>query len=127
MGRKTTRTSLATALAVLGLAAALALPALASSARDGNGDQIPDKWEKANKLSLKLDQHKRDQDRDGLKNLGEFKQKTDPRDADSDDDGVEDGDDASPNDDVDDDVNDDVEDGDDDGPGDEVDDGPSQT
>lgn len=76
------------------LAAIIALVAVslpgAASAKDRNGDRIPDKWEKANKLSLKKDQRKLDQDRDGLKNRGEFRADTDPRDKDSDDDGISD-------------------------------------
>ena len=76
------------------LAAILALVAVslpgAASAKDRNHDKLPDKWEKANKLSLKKDQRKLDQDRDGLKNRGEFRSGTNPRDKDSDDDGVTD-------------------------------------
>ena len=76
------------------LAAILALVAVslpgAASAKDRNRDKLPDKWEKANKLSLKKDQRKLDQDRDGLKNRGEFRSGTNPRDKDSDDDGVTD-------------------------------------
>lgn len=68
---------------------AFAAPAMAS-AKDVNRDRIPDKWEKANKLSLKVDQRKKDQDTDGLRNRGEFLAGTNPRDADTDDDGVTD-------------------------------------
>ena len=39
----------------------------------------------------KVKQARRDQDRDHLRNLGEFRQGTSPRDADSDDDGLRDG------------------------------------
>lgn len=69
----------------------LALPALASAA-DRNRDRIPDKWEKQYKLSLKVKQTKRDQDRDGLRNLAEYRSGNNPRKADSDKDGTEDGD-----------------------------------
>lgn len=69
----------------------LALPALASAA-DRNHDKIPDKWEKHFKLSLKVKQTKRDQDQDGLRNLAEFRSGNNPRKADSDSDGTEDGD-----------------------------------
>ncbi|MBK5231625.1 MAG: hypothetical protein JJE13_01395 [Thermoleophilia bacterium] len=76
------------------LAAILALVAVslpsAASAKDRNHDKLPDKWEKANKLSLKKDQRKLDQDTDGLKNRGEFRSGTNPRDKDSDDDGTTD-------------------------------------
>jgi hypothetical protein len=71
----------------------LAVPASAAArSRDRNHDHIPDRWERAHHLSLKVKQGKRDQDRDGLRNRAEFRAHMDPRDADSDDDGVEDGD-----------------------------------
>ncbi len=75
------------ALLVLGLVAAG--PA---SAKDRNHDKIPDRWEKRHHLSLKVNQAKRDQDRDQLNNRGEFESGNDPRDDDTDDDGIEDGD-----------------------------------
>jgi len=84
---RTVRTALVMALGALAL---LALPGLAS-AKDRNRDRIPDRWEKAHHLSLKVKQTKRDQDRDGLKNLGEFQNGTNPRDADTDNDGLDDG------------------------------------
>ena len=69
------------------------LPGAASAAGgDRNKDRIPDRWEKAHKLSLKVKQTNRDQDKDGLRNLAEWRNKTDPRDADSDNDGLDDGD-----------------------------------
>ena len=63
-----------------------------AAAKDRNGDRIPDRWEKRHHLSLKVKQGNRDQDGDGLRNRGEWKAGLDPRDSDSDDDGVEDGD-----------------------------------
>jgi hypothetical protein len=60
-------------------------------ARDRNHDRIPDRWERAHHLSLRVNQARRDQDRDGLNNRGEFRARLDPRDADTDDDGIEDG------------------------------------
>lgn len=75
----------------LGALAMLALPSLAA-AKDRNHDRIPDRWEKRHKLSLKVKQTGRDQDRDNLRNLGEFRHGTNPRRADSDRDGIEDGD-----------------------------------
>lgn len=83
---------LVVAIAALG-AALIAAPAQA--AKDRNHDKIPDRWERQHDLSLKRDQAKRDQDRDGLKNLGEFEAGLDPRDGDSDDDGTEDGDEGA--------------------------------
>lgn len=76
------------ATAVLALLV-ISLPGTAS-AKDRNKDRIPDRWERTHKLSLKKDQRKLDQDRDGLRNRGEWRQGTDPRDKDSDDDGVTD-------------------------------------
>ena len=67
----------------------LAIPGTAS-AKDSNRDKIPDRWERAHKLTLKKDQRKLDQDRDGLRNRGEWLSGTSPRDKDSDDDGVTD-------------------------------------
>jgi hypothetical protein len=74
-------------------AAALVFPAagMARSHGDRNGDRIPDRWERAHHLSLKVNQAKRDQDHDGLRNRAEFMVGDDPRDADSDDDGTNDG------------------------------------
>jgi hypothetical protein len=76
-------------LAALALVAAAAIPASAS-ARDRNHDRIPDKWEKRHHLSLHHNQARRDQDRDGMRNRAEWKYGFDPRDRDSDDDGVRD-------------------------------------
>ena len=80
---------LAVALA-LGVLAVFALPSIAA-AKDRNHDRIPDRWEKRHHLSLKVKQTRRDQDSDQLKNLGEFRQSTNPRKADSDSDGITDG------------------------------------
>lgn len=75
------------------LACALLVPAAALAARpaDRNHDGLPDRWERAHRLSLKVNQGPRDQDRDGLNNRQEYADHTDPRNADSDDDGVRDG------------------------------------
>lgn len=75
----------------LGALALLAMPSLAA-AKDRNHDRIPDRWEKRHKLSLKVNQARRDQDSDQLRNRAEFLAGTDPRSSDSDDDGVMDGD-----------------------------------
>ena len=78
-------------VAALGLTALLALPAIAG-AKDRNHDRIPDRWEKRHDLSLHVKQTKRDQDRDHLRNRAEFLAGDNPRDRDSDNDGVVDGD-----------------------------------
>lgn len=74
----------------LGLLALLALPGVAA-AKDRNHDHIPDRWEKRHKLSLKVNQARRDQDGDHLRNLAEFKAGDNPRNSDSDGDGIPDG------------------------------------
>lgn len=79
------KTLIAGALAL----AATAAPATAS-AKDTNHDRIPDRWERAYHLSLKVDQSQRDQDHDGLKNRSEWRDHTSPRAADTDRDGVPD-------------------------------------
>jgi hypothetical protein len=90
MSHRTVRTLL---LLAATCAAALVFPAagMARSHGDRNGDRIPDRWERAHHLSLKVNQAKRDQDHDGLRNRAEFMAGDDPRDADSDDDGTKDG------------------------------------
>jgi hypothetical protein len=73
------------------LAALLALPAGAmAKSRDRDHDKLPDKWEQKFNLSTHHKSGKGDPDKDGLKNRGEFKSKTNPRRADSDRDGVND-------------------------------------
>ncbi|HEX3734708.1 MAG TPA: hypothetical protein VHU86_06080 [Solirubrobacterales bacterium] len=74
----------------LGVLALLALPSLAA-AKDRNHDRIPDRWEKRHHLSLKVNQDRRDQDGDHLDNRGEFQAGDNPRNDDSDGDGVMDG------------------------------------
>ncbi|MDX6601018.1 MAG: hypothetical protein QOF13_220 [Solirubrobacterales bacterium] len=78
------------AAALIGALAMLALPAVAA-AKDGNHDRIPDRWEKRHHLSTSVNQAGRDQDRDHLRNRAEFLAGDNPRDSDSDDDGVIDG------------------------------------
>jgi hypothetical protein len=78
-------------IVVLALLGSLLFAASASaSGRDANGDRIPDRWEKKHGLSLKVKQARRDQDKDGFHNRAEWRAKTDPRDADTDDDGLDD-------------------------------------
>lgn len=78
------------AAAALGALALLALPG-AAAAKDGNHDRIPDRWEKRHHLATTVNQAQRDQDRDHLRNRAEFLAGDNPRDRDSDDDGVMDG------------------------------------
>lgn len=79
------------ALVAAAALAMLALPGIAA-AKDGNHDRIPDRWEKRHHLSLSVNQAGRDQDGDQLRNRAEFLADDNPRDRDSDDDGVIDGD-----------------------------------
>jgi hypothetical protein len=74
----------------LGALALLAMPSLAA-AKDRNHDRIPDRWEKRHHLSLKVNQARKDQDSDHLRNRAEFLAGDNPRDDDSDNDGVMDG------------------------------------
>ncbi len=79
-------------LAIAALVVLALVAAGPATAADRNNDKIPDRWEKRHNLSLKVNQAKRDQDRDQLNNRGEFRSGSDPRDDDTDDDGIEDGD-----------------------------------
>src|SRR6478609_9210249 len=72
---------------LVALAGMLAL-AGSASAKDRNHDRIPDRWEKRHHLSLHVNQARRDQDHDGLKNRAEFKAGDNPRKADTDGDGI---------------------------------------
>jgi len=76
----------------LGALALLAMPGLAA-AKDRNHDHIPDRWEKRHHLSLKVNQAHKNQDSDKLRNRAEFLAGDNPRDADSNNDGVMDGED----------------------------------
>lgn len=76
--------------AAVGVLAIIALPGTAA-AKDRNHDRIPDRWEKRHHLSLHVNQAHRDQDRDHLGNRAEFLAGDDPRSADSDGDGIPDG------------------------------------
>lgn len=80
------------AIAAAALLVALLPAAATARSGDANKDRIPDRWERAHHLSLTVKQTNRDQDRDGLRNLAEWRNHTDPRDADSDEDGLDDGD-----------------------------------
>jgi hypothetical protein len=79
------------ALVAAAVLAMLALPGIAA-AKDGNHDRIPDRWEVRHHLSTQVNQAGRDQDGDHLRNRAEFLAGDNPRDDDSDGDGVMDGD-----------------------------------
>ena len=85
------RSLLVLAASCLGLIALLAVPS-GAAAKDRNHDRIPDRWERHHHLSLGVNQAHRDQDSDNLGNRGEFLVGDNPRDADTDNDGTEDGD-----------------------------------
>jgi hypothetical protein len=74
----------------LGALALLAMPGLAA-AKDRNHDHLPDRWEKRHHLSLEVNQAHKNQDGDRLRNRAEFLAGDNPRDDDSNDDGVMDG------------------------------------
>jgi autotransporter family porin len=74
-----------------------AFPAAAQAHRgDRNHDRIPDRWEQRHGLSLRVNQARRDTDRDRLTNLREYRLHTDPRRRDTDRDGILDGRDRYP-------------------------------
>ena len=81
-------------VASLGAAALLTLATASTSSaahvRDSDHDGMPNHWEIRHHLNAHHANARGDADKDGLKNLGEFRHHTDPRDSDSDDDGVED-------------------------------------
>lgn len=72
--------------------AACAVPAAAATARpaDRDRDHMPDRWEQRHHLNTHRNDARGDADHDGLRNLAEFKAGTDPRNRDSDEDGVSD-------------------------------------
>ena len=74
----------------IALLAALAGPA-AALARDRDHDGLPDRWEKRHHLSVHHKSAAGDPDRDKVDNRNELRERTDPRDRDSDNDGIPDG------------------------------------
>ena len=85
---------LAVALAAVlctGVAPSAASAAAVTSARDRDGDHLPDRWERRHGLSTKHRSGRGDPDHDALRNRGEHRRRTDPRKADTDGDGVKDG------------------------------------
>ena len=78
------------ALALTALLLLLALPASAM-ARDRDHDGLPDRWEKKHHLSVTRASANGDPDRDHVDNWNEYREGTNPRDRDSDNDGRPDG------------------------------------
>ena len=95
IGKTRSRSGRLTMAVVAALALSLAAMAALSVAKDRNDDGIPDRWEKRHHLSLKVDQARRDQDSDALRNRGEYEAGMDPRDEDTDGDGIDDGDEGA--------------------------------
>ena len=60
------------------LVAAAALTASPALARKHDHDRMPDRWEKRYHLNVKKDDSRRDRDRDGLSNYGEYRAHTEP-------------------------------------------------
>ena len=81
------------AAALVGVLIAAVPASAASKAR--TQERIPPRWDPKHGLSLTVNQARKDQDTDGLRNRGEWKAKFDPRDDDTDGDGVEDGDEGA--------------------------------
>jgi hypothetical protein len=64
----------------------------AAAHRKNDRDHMPNGWEKKHGLNRQINDAQEDPDADLLVNIAEFKNKTDPQDADTDDDGFTDGD-----------------------------------
>ncbi len=80
-------------LATTATTAVLLMPAAADAARrDADRDGMPDRWEARHGLSVTKKNARGDKDRDGLRNLAEYRRGSDPSDEDSDNDGMDDGD-----------------------------------
>src|SRR6266540_1503003 len=94
MNRLTTLKTIVVLIGAVTAVVLIALPGVAA-ARDRNNDRIPDHWERSHNLSLRVNQARRDQDTDALVNRREFQAGMDPRDADSDNDGTDDGDEGA--------------------------------
>ena len=68
-----------------------ATAASGAAPRDRDRDRLPDRWEKRYGLSISKKSARRDPDHDGLRNLREFRLRTNPRSKDTDGDGLRDG------------------------------------
>jgi hypothetical protein len=79
------------ALAAIGLVWA-AIGATGAYAADSDGDGMPNRWEIAHNLNPQVANGRKDADHDGLRNLGEYRNRTAPHREDTDLDGIDDGD-----------------------------------
>ena len=79
-------------LACAFLLAFLVAPAAASPSLDGDGDRLDDRWETLHGFPIDRKNTWWSPDRDGVLNLREFRNDTNPRDEDTDDDGQDDAD-----------------------------------
>src|SRR5215216_6220390 len=79
-------------LVTLGAIVALVVAGPAAAARDSDGDGMPNRWEVAHDLNPHRANGRFDADHDGLRNIGEFRRSTRPHDRDTEDDGIDDGD-----------------------------------
>jgi hypothetical protein len=95
MKRRTIRLLVVAAAACAAVLAVATTGSAHGNRGDRNHDRIPDRWERAFHLSLKVNQARRDQDHDGMRNRAEFLAGTNPRRADSDDDGTKDDDEGA--------------------------------
>jgi hypothetical protein len=80
----------ATSICAAAATVALALPAVAA-AKDRDHDRMPDRWEAKYGLNTHKNDARGDKDRDGLRNLAEYRAHTNPRKSDTDHDGIKDG------------------------------------
>jgi hypothetical protein len=73
------------------LCLALCAPPAFAKGKDSEGDGMPDRWETIHGTEPRFDDAKRDPDQDQLKNIDEFRNHSEPRDHDSDNDTIWDG------------------------------------
>jgi len=66
-----------------------------SQAKDTDGDGMPDAWEESNGLNPNVNDAQNDNDKDGLTNLEEYQNQTDPKHPDTDRDGFSDSDEVA--------------------------------
>jgi hypothetical protein len=77
-------------LLIIALLASAATTAIAAKPRDRDHDRLPDRWEKHHHLSTFKKSAKKDPDHDRLRNLREYRLRTNPRKKDTDGDGFSD-------------------------------------